>query len=114
MYDWRAQAIGNRCQSARTYLEKYITEIETSDREQLILHAVRALRDTLSANQTAEQIKDKEPTELNTKNCTIGVVGEGETFHILNEEEIAHYLKLVDQGTSDGAGASTSTMSVDA
>lgn len=95
-YDWRAQSIGNRCQSARTYLEKHVGDIETSDRENLIIHAVRALRDTLSANQTAEQIKDKEPTELNVKNCSIGVVGEGEEFHILTEEEVAHYLGLID------------------
>ena len=91
-------------------MEKHITEIETSDREQLIIHAVRALQDTLSANQTAEQIKDKEPTELTTKNCAIGIVGEGEEFHILTEEEVAQYLKLVDQAP----GATGAGMSVDA
>jgi 20S proteasome subunit alpha 6 len=111
MYDWRAQSIGNRCQSARTYLEKHIASIETSDREQLILHAVRALRDTLAVNLTAEQIKDKEPTELNTKNCAIGVVGEGENFHILTEEEVAHYLKIVEEGEANQAASSS--MAVD-
>ena len=114
MYDWRAQSIGNRCQSARTYLEKHIADIETSDREQLIIHAVRALRDTLTVNQTAEQIKDKEPTELTTKNCAIGVVGEGESFHILTEEEIAHYLKIVEQGEGEAQpAAASSSMAVD-
>lgn len=77
-------------------MEKHITEIETSDREELILHAVRALRDTLSSNQTAEQIKDREPTELDTQNCAIGVVGKDEAFHVLTEEEVKHYLGLLD------------------
>lgn len=114
MYDWRAQSIGSRCQSARTYLEKHISSIEISDREQLILHAVRALRDTLSTNQTAEQIKDKEPTELNTKNCSIGVVGKDESFHILTEDEIGHYLQMLDQGEAAAAPEASSSMAVDA
>ena len=115
MYDWKAQSIGNRCQSARTYLEKHIDSIETSDREQLILHAVRALRDTLSSNQTAEQIKDKEPTELNVKNCAIGIVGKDEDFHLLTETEIAHYLKIVEDGSATGQQepVASSSMAVD-
>jgi 20S proteasome subunit alpha 6 len=113
-YDWKAQSIGNRCQSARTYLEKHIDSIEASDREQLIIHAVRALRDTLSTNQTAEQIKDKEPTTLNTKNCAIGVVGKGEDFHLLTEEEIAHYLEIIEEGSATGQEpAASSSMAVD-
>jgi len=111
MYDWRAQSIGNRCQSARTYLEKHIADIETSDREALIMHAVKALRDTLSMNQTVEQVKDKEPTQLTTKNCSIGVVGKDESFHILTEDEIAHYLNILEQG--EGGAAAAPSMAVD-
>lgn len=106
MYDWRAQSIGNRCQSARTYLEKHIADIESSDREALVMHAVKALRDTLSTNQTAEQIKDKEPTQLTTKNCSIGIVGADESFHILTEEEVAHYLNILEQGDAPVAAPS--------
>lgn len=70
------------------------------------MHAVKALRDTLSTNQTAEQIKDKEPTQLTTKNCSIGVVGQDESFHILTEEEVAHYLNILEQGDAPAAAPS--------
>lgn len=40
-------AIGARSQSARTYLEKHLDDFLESDLEQLVLHGLRALRDTL-------------------------------------------------------------------
>lgn len=40
-------AIGARSQSARTYLEKHLNEFVTSSLDDLIKHALRALRDTL-------------------------------------------------------------------
>lgn len=46
-YEYRAMAIGARSQSARTYLEKYVDEFDEASLEQLMLHALKALRDTL-------------------------------------------------------------------
>lgn len=40
-------AIGARSQSARTYLEKHLTEFLTCDLDELVKHGLRALRDTL-------------------------------------------------------------------
>lgn len=40
-------AIGARSQSARTYLEKHLTEFPSSELDDLIKHGLRALRDTL-------------------------------------------------------------------
>lgn len=40
-------AIGARSQSARTYLERHLDEFPSATREELIRHALRALRDTL-------------------------------------------------------------------
>jgi 20S proteasome subunit alpha 6 len=40
-------AIGARSQSARTYLEKYLNEFPQCSLDDLIKHALRALRDTL-------------------------------------------------------------------
>lgn len=48
-YDCKAMAIGARSQSARTYLEKHLDEFSDSDLNQLVAHALRALRDTLPA-----------------------------------------------------------------
>jgi 20S proteasome subunit alpha 6 len=40
-------SIGARSQSARTYLEKHLNEFPTCNLDELIKHALRALRDTL-------------------------------------------------------------------
>lgn len=40
-------AVGARSQSARTYLEKHLNEFLSSDRDELVKHGLRALRDTL-------------------------------------------------------------------
>ena len=46
-YECKAMAIGARSQSARTYLEKHLNEFPTNSLDDLIRHALRALRDTL-------------------------------------------------------------------
>lgn len=46
-YDCKAMAIGARSQSARTYLEKHLDSFANCDLNQLVAHALRALRDTL-------------------------------------------------------------------
>lgn len=46
-YECKAMAIGARSQSARTYLEKHLTEFPNNTLDELIKHALRALRDTL-------------------------------------------------------------------
>ena len=46
-HDSKAMAIGARAQSARTYLERHLDDFIESNREELIRHALRALRDTL-------------------------------------------------------------------
>lgn len=46
-FDCKAMAIGARSQSARTYLEKHLTEFLGSSLEDLVKHGLRALRDTL-------------------------------------------------------------------
>lgn len=40
-------AIGARSQSARTYLERHLSEIPSCELNDLVAHGLRALRDTL-------------------------------------------------------------------
>jgi len=40
-------AMGSRSQSARTYLERHLDEFFNCDKDELIKHGLRALRDTL-------------------------------------------------------------------
>jgi hypothetical protein len=49
MYDWRAQAIGARSQSAKTYLEKRYQTFEDCSRDDLIKHGLLALRETIGS-----------------------------------------------------------------
>lgn len=46
-FDCKAMSIGSRSQSARTYLEKHLSELPTSTKEELICHGIQALHDTL-------------------------------------------------------------------
>lgn len=46
-YECKSMAIGARSQSARTYLEKHLNEFPDNSCDELIRHALRALRDTL-------------------------------------------------------------------
>ncbi|KAL3285350.1 hypothetical protein HHI36_019458 [Cryptolaemus montrouzieri] len=93
-YDCKAMSIGARSQSARTYLEKHIDEFPSAPLEELIKHGLRALRDTLPPEN-----------DLNNKNVSIGYVGKGQPFKILNENEISSFLTLISGEERRGGGA---------
>ena len=67
---------------ARTYLERNLDEFEGSSREELIKHALRALKDSLS--------QDK---ELTIDNTSLGVGGVDEAFKLYEHQEIASWLE---------------------
>ncbi|CAG8552909.1 13884_t:CDS:2 [Acaulospora colombiana] len=78
-------SIGARSQSAKTYLEKYYESFAEASLDELVRHGLNALRDTLQ--------QDK---ELNTLNCSIGIVGVDFKFKIVEGEELNQYLNLLD------------------
>ena len=78
-------AIGARSQSARTYLEKHLNEFPTNSLDELIKHALRALRDTLPNE-----------IELTTKNCSLGIVGKDLPFTIFDDEKVKPYLDAIE------------------
>lgn len=59
-----AFAIGARSQMARTYLERNVAQFADCDREELIKHGLRALKESL--------VQDR---ELTVDNTSVGVVG---------------------------------------
>lgn len=61
-----ACAIGARSQMARTYLERHLDDFGGASRDELVKHALRALKESLS--------QDK---ELTVENTTVGVIGKG-------------------------------------
>jgi len=95
-YDYKAQAIGARSQSARTYLEKHYLDFEKCNRDDLVKHALKALRECLVEKKNE---KDKEPDKLDEKNCSIGIVGEGEAFRVLTPAEVRTFLDALEKET---------------
>lgn len=93
-YDCKAMSIGARSQSARTYLEKHIEELQSASLEDLIKHGLRAVRDTLPPE-----------VDLTTKNISIGYVGKDQPFKILNEIETGPYLAMIEGEERRGTGA---------
>jgi len=63
-YGYYAMSIGARSQSAKTYLEKHYEEFAQASLDELIVHGLHALRETLQ--------QDK---ELTIQNTSIGIVG---------------------------------------
>jgi len=102
-YDCKAMAIGARSQSARTYLEKHLTEFDEISVDQLVAHALRALRDTLPAEM-----------ELTNKNVSIGIVGKGFDFTSFDDDAADIYLNLLDPSERKGKGAPTAPSDDDA
>ncbi|KAK9380688.1 nucleophile aminohydrolase [Kockiozyma suomiensis] len=85
-------AIGARSQSARTYLERNFESFPDCTAEELVLHGLRALRDTLA--------QDK---ELLIQNTSIGLVGLDTPFKLYDNEDVGEWLeKLGDVGSSRG------------
>lgn len=76
-----ACGIGARSQMARTYLERHLDDFDSSSREDLIKHALRALKESLS--------QDK---ELTVDNTSVGVGGVGEDFKLFEGQDIAEWL----------------------
>ena len=91
-----ACAIGARSQMARTYLERHMDEFAGCDRDELLKHGLRALKESLA--------QDK---ELTVDNTSIGVVGstleEGkkrlENFRLYDGQEIAPLLEASIEST---------------
>src|SRR5947209_4083463 len=61
--EYKGASIGARSQSARTYLERNFEEFVESSRDELVLHGLKALRDSLA--------QDK---KLTTENTSVGIV----------------------------------------
>jgi len=85
-FDCKSMAIGARSQSARTYLERNLDKFAESSYEEIISHGLRALRECLPNEQ-----------ELTTKNCTIAVVGKDKKLTLLDNDDVAPFLTLIEE-----------------
>ncbi|KJH47189.1 putative multicatalytic endopeptidase [Dictyocaulus viviparus] len=79
-----ASSIGARSQSARTYLERNLDKFRNATADELIEHALLALRDTLPAEEN-----------LTSQNTSIAIVGKGQLFKIMDDSEVSPYLTKI-------------------
>jgi len=93
-FEYKAMAIGARSQSGRTYLERHFEEFPELSLEELIKHALLALRETLGTGQ-----------ELTAANVAVGHVGLEGGFTILEDDTIAPYVEAVKGTASEGGAA---------
>jgi 20S proteasome subunit alpha 6 len=88
-----ACGIGARSQMARTYLERHLNTFEGCSREELIKHALRALKESLS--------QDK---ELTADNTSVGVGGKNEDFKLYENQEVVGWLESTFENKAEGEG----------
>lgn len=100
--EMQASAIGARSQMARTYLERHLDDFEGSSREELIKHALRALKESLS--------QDK---ELTVDNTSVGVAGIDEDFKLYEHQEISEWLETTFENKEGGEAPQGESMEVD-
>jgi 20S proteasome subunit alpha 6 len=100
-----ACAIGARSQMARTYLERNLDKFADCDKEKLVVHGLRALKESLA--------QDK---DLSVENTSIGIVGIREsgmkaieTFKLFDGQDVRHWIDLVADGTEGGEGDGAET-----
>ncbi|KAJ8606267.1 hypothetical protein MRB53_041089 [Persea americana] len=104
-----ADAIGARSQMARTYLERNLEHFEACGKDELVKHALLALRESMP--------NDK---ELNTDNTSVGVGGVGEVFKLVEGEHVRGWLEAAfstaesaPAGESETAAETSTTAAAD-
>lgn len=75
--EYRAYAIGARSQSARTYCEKFIDSFDDAALDDLIQHALLALRDTMPTDDN----------KLTAAAISLGWVGKDFRFVMIEDED---------------------------
>lgn len=97
-------AIGARSQAARTYLERTFQDFGDCSLEDLIIHGLNALRDTLA--------QDK---ELTLKNTSVAYVGVDTPFKVLDEDLVVPWLDKLDSvSRSSGANPAAAAAETEA
>jgi len=82
-FEYEAMAIGNRQQSAKTYLEKHLESFQSCGRDELIAHALESLEKALE-NPTTEP--------LTPQKMSLTVIGIDEASTELSDDELQRFL----------------------
>jgi len=105
-----ACAIGARSQMARTYLERNLEKFENATKEELVVHGLKALKESLA--------QDKELSVENTSVAVCGVRQKGmkqmEAFKLYDGQDVRRWVEMVADGNEgEEAEEGGDTMEVD-
>jgi len=95
-FEYYGMAIGARSQAGRTYLEKHFDKFENLSLDELVTHALLALRETIGSSGSGE---------LSSSNVTVGFVSEDIPFTVLEDDAVAAYVAAVKKPEEGGAAA---------
>lgn len=79
-FEYQAFAIGSRSQAAKTYLERKFDTFKECSRDELIRHALFAVKESLQEEA------------LSISNCSVAVIGIDEPFNILDLKTLEGYI----------------------
>lgn len=85
-FEYYAMAIGGRCTSAKTYLEKHFEKFQTSSVDELIQHAVEAMNKTTASDQS-----------LTVKNMSVSVLSTTEKYRELPADDLQKFIDKLEK-----------------
>eukprot|EP00898_Chlorokybus_atmophyticus_P001940 jgi/Chlat1/2747/Chrsp187S02936 len=89
-FECLAMAIGSRSQASKTYLERKFETFKECTLEELIMHGLRALKESVADGK------------LTTGNSTIAIVGKDQPFKIIEGEDIKPYIEKLNADAAAG------------
>jgi len=87
-FNCKAMSIGSRSQSARTYLERHLSEFKSCSKDELICHGIQAIRGSLPNDENG---KEEQSPLLN---ISVAIVGKNQPFKIFDDKENLYYLNM--------------------
>lgn len=93
-YSCKAMAIGARYQSAKTYLERGLDKFENATPNELLLHGLRALSESLAGDAS-----------LNIDNCAAGIVSEDAKFAMIEGDALGALIEQLSEAAPQAAPA---------
>ncbi|KAI5057272.1 hypothetical protein GOP47_0027287 [Adiantum capillus-veneris] len=91
-FEYQAFAIGSRSQAAKTYLERKFNTFMDCSRDELIRHALFAVKESL------------QDEELSVTNCSVAVLGIEEPFHVLDVKALQGFIDSLEEKKEAGEG----------
>ncbi|KAH9618278.1 hypothetical protein KSS87_005186 [Heliosperma pusillum] len=92
-FEYQAFAIGSRSQAAKTYLERKFETFDGSSKDELIKHALFAIKETLQGEKLKSSV------------CTVSVVGVGEPFYTLDQQVVQELINSFEIVEEEGPAA---------